>query len=37
MEVEEVDKLELDLRTNDDNRVMPIKQTSTLQLEPKEG
>lgn len=31
----EVKKLELDLRTNDDNQVKPVEETSTFLLEPK--
>lgn len=37
MEAKEVEGLELNPRTNDDNRVTSIGETSTFQLEPKEG
>lgn len=36
-ETKEVEELEINLRTNDNNRVKPVKETSTFQLEPKEG
>lgn len=36
MKTEEVEELELNSRTNDDNQVKPVKETSTFQLRPKE-
>jgi len=33
----EMKELDLDSRTNDDNRVKPLEETSNSQLSPKEG
>ncbi|KAG4930993.1 hypothetical protein JHK86_047954 [Glycine max] len=35
--IKEVEELELDPGTNDDNRVKPVEETPTFQLGPKEG
>ena len=35
MRTKEVKELELDLRTNDDNQVKLVEETSTFLLEPK--
>jgi len=35
-EAEEVEELELNPRTNDGNRVKPLEETSTFQLNPKQ-
>lgn len=37
MKVEEVEELELDPKTNDDNQVKLVEKTSAFQLGPKEG
>ena len=36
-ETEEIEGFELDPETNDDNWVTPTEETTTFQLEPKEG